>query len=141
MKLKKWLIVIAALLAVMCIAIEFGIQAMGRDGASWGRDTVKQFCGGAFGITRNSASYSFDSLDNQVHLNGITAYYCGEETLYLIGDRFYACVDLANEALEQHETLGEFSEDRRQIFSEEERFTELPAIKETRNIWQILFGG
>lgn len=29
MKLKKWLIVIAALLAVMCIAIEFGIRAMG----------------------------------------------------------------------------------------------------------------
>ena len=142
MKLKKGMIIIASFLAMMCVAIEFGIQAMGREGASWGRDTVKQFYNGAFEITCNSASYSFDSLDNRVHLHGVTAYYCDEETLYLIGgDRFYACVALADEELEKHETLDEFSQDRRRIFNERERFTELPNIEKIRNIWDILFYG
>ena len=148
-KIKNLIYLIAAIIIMVIIGTALrsaGIINMKREQETegerlpWGRDTVKQFYGGIYEISRSSAFYVFHSLDNEIDLYGITHYYCDNETdIYLIGDNnLYAHINAPSRTIEQYDTIESFDGAQQKIFKEKE-FVELPSLnKGNPNIWDFL---
>lgn len=148
-KIKKLVCLIAAVIIMFIIGTALrGVglinmkheQEADGERLPWGRDTVKQFYGGVYEISRSPTFYVFHSLDNEIDLYGITHYYCDNETgIYLIGDNnLYAYINAPSRTIEQYDTIESFDGAQQKIFKEKE-FVELPSLnKEKRNIWDFL---
>lgn len=143
-EMKRVKIVIIVLVLVV-LTILIGVSAFCGCGLSdqqrriIGRDTVRQWGNGSYGILRAADTYSFVSADSTISIDDITHYYEDNMNVYLIGKRdLFARVDMANRTSEIHSSVNEFSDDDQLVFEENE-FVEVKSLVFTKNIWDILF--